>query len=134
MVDVALSKHRVVLELRLAEWGGVAGNDDQLGLSVSQGLEGRLVAENVLAGLHYQRQTGVDGVSGLLGLLGRCYHRNVSRSFLGFSCCGISNTHLCALYLLRCKHSGLLVRGLLVVGESDDFWRCCRGLKVLETL
>lgn len=73
MVDVALSKHRVVLELRLAEWGGVAGNDDQLCFSVSQGLEGRLVSENVLAGLHHQRQTGVDGVSVLLSLLGRCF-------------------------------------------------------------
>lgn len=73
MVDVALCKHSVVLKLRLAEWGSVASNDDQLGLSASQCLEGRLVSEDIFAGLHHQRQTGVDGVSGLLGLLGRCY-------------------------------------------------------------
>lgn len=73
MVDVALPKHRVVFKLRLAERRGVSGNDDQLGLSVSQRLKGRLVSENVLPGFHHQRQTGVDGISRLLGLLGWCY-------------------------------------------------------------
>lgn len=37
--------HSVVLELRLAERRGVAGNDDELGLSRSQALQRRLVSE-----------------------------------------------------------------------------------------
>lgn len=68
MMNVELSKHRIVLQLRLAEWWGVASNDDQLGLSVSQGFECGLVSEFILARLHHQRQTGVDRVGCLLGL------------------------------------------------------------------
>ena len=45
VVDVALSKHGIVLELTLAERRGVAGNDDQLGLSRSERLEGALVSK-----------------------------------------------------------------------------------------
>ena len=91
VVDVALGKHRVVLKFGLAERGCVAcscrsvsvishgwtsdrkrtGNDDELGLSGTESLEGRLVSEHVLAGLHNKREARVNGVgSGLLGLLG----------------------------------------------------------------
>lgn len=40
VVDVGLGKHRVVLELTLAERRGVASNDDKLGLARSKSLEG----------------------------------------------------------------------------------------------
>ena len=45
-MDRSLSKHGVVLELTLAQRGGVGGNDDELGLAVTEGLEGRLVSES----------------------------------------------------------------------------------------
>lgn len=45
VVDVGLGEHGVVLELRLAERWGVASNDDKLGLSGTESLEGRLVSE-----------------------------------------------------------------------------------------
>ena len=45
VVDVALSKHGIVLELTLAERRSVSGNDDQLGLSRSERLEGALVSK-----------------------------------------------------------------------------------------
>jgi hypothetical protein len=45
VVDVGLGEHGVVLELRLAERWGVASNDDKLGLSGAESLEGRLVSE-----------------------------------------------------------------------------------------
>lgn len=81
MVDVGLGQHGVVwerisiyfavneqnngphtLELTLAERGGVAGNDDQLGLSRPEGLEGRLVTQSDLSRLHHKRQARVDVV------------------------------------------------------------------------
>lgn len=51
MVDGGLAEHGVVLELRLAERGGVAGDDDELGLAGAEGLEGGLVTKSDLAGL-----------------------------------------------------------------------------------
>lgn len=43
MVDGGLGQHRVVLQLRLAERRGVAGNEDQLGLARAEGYgEGKL--------------------------------------------------------------------------------------------
>jgi len=51
VVDGSLAEHGVVLELRLAERGGVAGNDDELGLAGAEGLEGGLVTKSDLAGL-----------------------------------------------------------------------------------
>jgi len=64
----------LTLELRLPQRRGVSGNDDELGLSGAQALEGRLVAEGDLTGLHHKRQARVDGVGGSLVLLGghRC--------------------------------------------------------------
>ena len=89
----SLGQHGVVLQLRLAERGGVAGDDDELGLAGAEGLEGGLVTKSDLAGLFVgdllvatssvskfggeahldsQRQLGVDAVSGLCSLL-RCH-------------------------------------------------------------
>jgi hypothetical protein len=51
VVDGGLAEHGVVLELRLAERGGVAGNDDELGLAGAEGLEGGLVTKSDLSGL-----------------------------------------------------------------------------------
>ena len=45
VVDVGLGEHGVVLELRLAERWSVTSNDDELGLSGAESLEGRLVSE-----------------------------------------------------------------------------------------
>lgn len=44
VVHRGLAQHGVVLELRLAQRRGVAGNQDQLGLAGAKGLQGRLVA------------------------------------------------------------------------------------------
>lgn len=43
VVDLGLGEHAVVLELRLPQRRGVAGDDNELGLSGAQALEGRLV-------------------------------------------------------------------------------------------
>lgn len=40
VVDIGLGQHRVVLELRLSQGRSVAGDDDELGLAGSKGLEG----------------------------------------------------------------------------------------------
>lgn len=52
VVDGGLGEHAVVLELRLAERRGVASDDDELGLAGAEGLEGGLVTQSDLAGLH----------------------------------------------------------------------------------
>jgi hypothetical protein len=100
VVDGGLAEHGVVLELRLAERRGVAGNDDELGLAGAEGLEGGLVTKSDLAGLFLdvlavmfgawcwnrarnahldsQRQLGVDAVSGLCALL-RCHFIGIWR-------------------------------------------------------
>lgn len=70
MVDSSLGKHGVVLELRLAEGRGVASNEDELGLAGAKSLEGRLVAESDLAGLHDKCQAGGQVVGGSLVLVG----------------------------------------------------------------
>lgn len=55
MVNRDLGQHGVVLKLGRTQWGSVASDDHQLGLSVADRLEGRLVAEGVFTGLdHYQ--------------------------------------------------------------------------------
>lgn len=51
--------------------GSIVGDDDQLGLALAQGLQGLLVSEAVLAGLHDQRQAGVDAIQSLFLLGGR---------------------------------------------------------------
>lgn len=54
VVDGGLAEHGVVLELRLAERGSVASNDDELGLAGAEGLEGGLVTKSDLAGLFWE--------------------------------------------------------------------------------
>lgn len=80
VVDLGLGKHGVVwkgqpssvclrhggqrtLKLTLAERRGVASNDDELGLSRSEGLEGGLVSKGDLSRLHHKRKARVDAVS-----------------------------------------------------------------------
>ena len=91
VVDRGLGKHGVVwcnvsnafgivntilltLKLRLPQRRSVAGNDDELGLASAEALEGGLVSEGDLTGLHHKRKARVDGVGGSLALLGghRC--------------------------------------------------------------
>lgn len=54
VVHGGLAEHGVVLELRLAERGGVAGDDNELGLAGAEGLEGGLVTKSDLAGLFWE--------------------------------------------------------------------------------
>lgn len=44
-MDGSLGQHAVVLELGLAQRRSVASDDDELGLSGAEALEGRLVSE-----------------------------------------------------------------------------------------
>lgn len=60
MVDGSLRQHGVVLQLGLAERGGVGSDDDQLGLAGAQSLHGRLGTQGDLTGLHHQGEPGVD--------------------------------------------------------------------------
>ena len=46
VVDVSLGEHRIIFKLRLAERRGVAGDDDELSFSGTEGLEGRLVSKS----------------------------------------------------------------------------------------
>lgn len=70
MVNNGLRKHGVVLNLGLPERGAVARDDDELSLTLAERLEGRLVAEGVLARLHDEGKAGVDALLRLL-LLGQ---------------------------------------------------------------
>lgn len=49
----------------LPEVGSVVGDDDQLGLTLAEGLQSLLVAQAVLAGFHDQSQTSVDALQSL---------------------------------------------------------------------
>ena len=69
VVHARLGQHGVVLDLRLSEGRRVAGDDYQLGLAAPQRLEGLLVAQHVLAGLHHEGEPRIDGLVGLLLLL-----------------------------------------------------------------
>ena len=44
MVDLSLGEHSVVLELSSSDGGAVVGNEDEFGLSLSQGLNGRFIS------------------------------------------------------------------------------------------
>merc|ERR1719347_1586820 len=72
-MDSGLSQHGVVLDLGFPEGRSVVGNDHQLGLSIPQGLEGLLIAQDILAGLHDQGKPSIDGLIGLLLLLLHCH-------------------------------------------------------------
>ena len=49
MVDVGLGQHRIILDLGLAEGRAVVGNNDQLRLPISEGLQSLLVPKVVLS-------------------------------------------------------------------------------------
>lgn len=69
MVDIGLRQHGIVLELALAQRRRVTGDDNQLRLAGSQGLEGGFVSESDFSGFHDEGQTGVDSLGILLALL-----------------------------------------------------------------
>jgi len=52
--------------LRLAQRVGVVGDEDELGTALAERLQGRPVAERVLAALHHDLEVGVDRLSLLL--------------------------------------------------------------------
>ena len=87
---LSLGKHGEVLNLGLAERWGVVGDDHQLALAIPQGLEGLLVAKDVLAGLHDQGESGVDGLIALLCGLLLCSHGYLW--FLDFADRTVTNT------------------------------------------
>jgi hypothetical protein len=68
-IQLAIVAHLLLRSL-IVEGGyggeGSVRNDDKLGLSGSQRLEGGRVSEGDLSGLHDQSQSGVDRVGGLL--------------------------------------------------------------------
>lgn len=66
---MSLGQHSVVFQLRLSQDWGVTSNDDQLSLTSSQGLDGRLVTQGVFTGFDNQTQLGVN-VFGVLSLWG----------------------------------------------------------------
>lgn len=66
---MSLGQHSVVLQLGLSQHWGVTCDDDQLGLTRSQSLDGRLVTQGVLTGFDNQTQLGVN-VLGVLVLWG----------------------------------------------------------------
>merc|ERR1719231_1020137 len=72
----SFGEHGVVLNLRLAKSWAVVGDEDQLGLAITQRLDGGGSAEVVLSTLNDKGQAAVDGVGGLGGLgslLGRSH-------------------------------------------------------------
>merc|ERR1719420_1164502 len=89
-MDSGLGQHGVVLDLGLTERGSVVGDDNQLALAVPQGLEGLLVAKNVLAGLHDQGESGIDRLIALLCGFLLCSHGKLW--FLDFADRTVTNT------------------------------------------
>ena len=53
------------------ELRAIAGDDDELGLALSQRLEGLLHSQAVFPALHDQSESGVDALQRLLGFLRR---------------------------------------------------------------
>ena len=73
LVDRGVGEHGVVLNLGATDGGKVGGEDNELGATLTDGLEGLGVAEAVLAGLHDKLELVVDGVGLRLKLLsGHC--------------------------------------------------------------
>lgn len=70
VVDSDLGKHGVVLQLRLSERRSVTSNDNELSLTLTESLEGRLVAKGVLTRLDSQGKTGINVLLGLLNFRG----------------------------------------------------------------
>jgi hypothetical protein len=74
MVDTALGKHRQIFDLGLSQGRGVAGDKDDLGFVQSQRLDGSLVSQGGLAGLHHELDLRVHGLHSLLRLLATDSH------------------------------------------------------------
>jgi len=66
----SLGQHGVIFDLRSSQGWRVARNQHQFGFTAAHALEGALVAEEVLATLDGEGETGVDVLGGLLDLLG----------------------------------------------------------------
>lgn len=66
VVHGALGKHGKVLNLRLAQGRAVAGDEHHLGAGAAHRLDGRLVSQRGLSGLHHQLEPGVHRLDGLL--------------------------------------------------------------------
>ena len=71
VVHTGLREHGIVLNLTLAQSRAIVGNQDKLGLALTQCLQSRFESQAVLATLHHQLQASIDGICGLgsLGLL-----------------------------------------------------------------
>jgi hypothetical protein len=69
VVDTSLGQHGVVFQFRLSQRRAVSRDDDELGLSIADGLESLLISKNSLSRLHNELETRVDGLDSLLGLL-----------------------------------------------------------------
>ncbi len=65
-MDTSARKHGVVLDFRTTKRRAVGGQDDELSLTLTKGLQGGLVAQAVLSTLHDQGQTRVNGLSRFL--------------------------------------------------------------------
>ena len=70
MMNTSAGKHGVVFNLRLLKRRAVAGNDNKLGCSLSQGLQGGLDSKSSFATLHDKGEMGVDALLSLFLLLG----------------------------------------------------------------
>lgn len=57
---MGLGQHGVVLKLRLSQGWGVGSNDNKLGLSRSEGLDGGLESQGVFTRLDSQGKLGVN--------------------------------------------------------------------------
>ena len=71
VVDRALGKHSIVLNLRLAQGRAVGRDDNKLSLGVSQSLNSGLVTQSRLSGSHHKLKLGVDRLNSLLRFLSR---------------------------------------------------------------
>ena len=58
--DFNFGQHGVILNLRLSDGRAVAGNEDQFGFSVSEGLQGGRVSQTTLSGSLQQSNFSVD--------------------------------------------------------------------------
>jgi len=63
VVDGSLGEHAVVLEFGLADGVAVVGDDDDLGAASTEGAHGLVEAKAVLAGLHDERDLGVEVIN-----------------------------------------------------------------------
>ena len=69
VVNIALGKESIVLNLRLSKRRSVGSNHHHLSLVGAQGLDGGLVTKSSLTRLHHKLDLTVDGLNSLLSLL-----------------------------------------------------------------